>query len=87
MPKEKENPDEPKDETFYPHLKREINLHIVTDSSVYPDFEPIPWQLRMHLMHDSRLGTFDPVVYPSDFWHLKKHLLLLNETSIEKLVE
>jgi len=43
MPKDATNASEPVDETFYPHLKREINLHVVTDSSVYPNIEAIPW--------------------------------------------
>jgi len=84
MPKDVD--DSPKDLTYYPHLKRQIDLHVVTDSQVYPDIEVIPWQLRMHLLADSRIGTFDPIIYPSDFWHLKKHLTLLNDTSMDTLV-
>jgi hypothetical protein len=60
MPKEKD--DEPKDETYYPHLKRELNLHVVTDSSVYHDVEQIPWQLRMHLQADRQTGSFNPII-------------------------
>ena len=38
MPKEKAaDGDQEKDETYYPHLKREINFHVVCDHSIYKD--------------------------------------------------
>ena len=40
MPKDKEETVE-EDDTYYPHLKRFIDLNLVADNTIYPDLENI----------------------------------------------
>ena len=71
MPKEKAaEGDEEKDETYYPHLKREINFHVVCDHSIYKDMRQLNPLVARWFTFDPVVGLFDPILYVSDFWHL-----------------
>lgn len=87
MPKDAEDTNkEPEDNTYYPHLKRQIYLNLIYDESVYRSMEEVDWRIKNYMSFDSGIGTYTPVLYVSDFWHLRKHLTELNETSIHELI-
>ena len=71
MPKEKQEEVEV-DETYYPHIKREINFHMVCDTRVYHNLEEILPHTRKYLFPtvDRSLGLYAPILYISDFWLL-----------------
>ena len=57
-------------------------MHLVYDDYVYKKgLADANIYLRQVLQSDTTLGLYHPVVYPSDFWVLRKHLLPLNEST------
>ena len=45
----------------------------------------MPPQLSHLYRWDHSLGVYDPIVYLSDFWQLNRDLILLDETSIDRI--
>ena len=84
MPKEKSDSEEV-DETYYPHLKREINFHMVCDTSIYKSVQQIHPLLHQHFSIDHVLGLYEPILYVSDFWHMQRDLIMLEEESIDRI--
>ena len=86
MPKEKAaEDDEDKDDTYYPHLKREINFHVVCDHSIYKDMRQVNPLVARQFIVDHHLGMYEPILYVSDFWHLQRDLILLDQESLERI--
>ena len=86
MPKEKTTEDEAdKDETYYPHLKREIYFNVICDHSIYKDLRAVNPLVARWFRVDHMLGLFEPILYVSDFWHLKRDLILLDKEAIERI--
>eukprot|EP00353_Schmidingerella_taraikaensis_P001847 CAMPEP_0185599028 /NCGR_PEP_ID=MMETSP0434-20130131/82409_1 /TAXON_ID=626734 ORGANISM="Favella taraikaensis, Strain Fe Narragansett Bay" /NCGR_SAMPLE_ID=MMETSP0434 /ASSEMBLY_ACC=CAM_ASM_000379 /LENGTH=160 /DNA_ID=CAMNT_0028228245 /DNA_START=123 /DNA_END=605 /DNA_ORIENTATION=- len=88
MPEEKETGEAveaAKDETYYPYLKQELNLHVLHDKTIYKNkssFVP----LIAHIMsHDPTLGTYNPIVYMSDFWHLMRDLVKVDTETLDRV--
>ena len=61
---------EVKDDSFYPHIKTEINFHVICDHSVYKDMKALHPMIANFFTFNPSLGLFDPILYISDFWHL-----------------
>jgi hypothetical protein len=87
MPKTKEGDDE-KDETYYPHLKQEINFNLIYDTTIYSNSnkgqQPNPL-IQKHFAIDRVLGFFDPILYVSDFWHMQRDLVIVDDESVERM--
>lgn len=86
MPKDVKNSSEPVDETYYPHLKRSIILNLLFDDTEYPTVEAMDFRMKPFTAIDRNLGLYNPIMYASDFWVLRKHITELNLTSIHELV-
>ena len=88
MPEEKQTDAEAAladDQAFYPYLKQELNLHLLHDNTVYKSRDS--WMpLIAHLMrHDKVLGTYDPILYLSDFWVLMRDLVLVDIENLDRI--
>lgn len=73
------------DETYYPYFKQELNLHVIHDKTVYKDskgFVPLVAHLSRF---DGKIGIYNPIMYLSDFWHLMRDLVLIDEESISRI--
>lgn len=71
---------EPDDDTFYPHWKPVIDLNLIHETTAYTKTGDIPRELYSYLQVDFDTYTYQPIMYMSDFWVLKKHMIQLNET-------
>ena len=40
----------------------------------------LPKEISDHLTIDYDKGTYEPIIYLSDFWHLKKEFVPINDT-------
>ncbi|TNV80823.1 hypothetical protein FGO68_gene13054 [Halteria grandinella] len=81
MPKAKEEPtDELDDGKFLPYFKPELYLYLIYDNSAYqmPQGPPIQIRERMKIHHDTNM--YEPIIYLSDYWLLKKDMVLINDT-------
>ena len=60
---------EPEDNTYYPHLKREIYLNLLYDDDIYDSsLQKVDWRIAPYLPYDMSVGSYSPVLNPSDFW-------------------
>jgi Cleft lip and palate transmembrane protein 1 (CLPTM1) len=50
------------------------------DNSAYTTKEGPPIQIRSQMTIDPSVNHFYPIIYLSDYWCLKKDLVLVNET-------
>lgn len=67
------------DKTYYPYFKPEIYVYLVLDTTSYTSNSfPPPVANAVKLDFDTM--TYDPIIYLSDYWVLKKNLILVNET-------
>jgi hypothetical protein len=74
------------DKTFYPHLKRFLNLNLVTDNTIYDENMSLVHEfVKPFLQVDKSYGVYNPIMYASDFWVLQKNMILLNDTNIDIL--
>lgn len=44
----------------------------------------MPSEVAENMITDPRRGTYQPILYPTDFWLLKKYMLPMNDTLYEK---
>ena len=68
-------------------MKQELNLHVIHDKTVYKDskgFVPLVAHLSRF---DGKIGVYNPIMYLSDFWHLMRDLVLIDEESIERIAK
>lgn len=63
-----------------PHWKREIYVNLVTDNTPYPKVGGIPSEVSKNLKVDWRIDAYEPIIYMSDFWLLKRDMVELNDT-------
>jgi len=65
-----------KDDKFYPHWKRELYLNVICDHSTYAKNAmhtgAMPPAVAANLKVDDAVDAYEPILYLSDFWHLKK---------------
>ena len=87
MPKDADaEPEKEEDKTFYPHLKRFLNLNLVTDNTIYDENMSLVHEfVKPFLQVDKIYGVYNPIMYASDFWVLQKNMILLNDTNIDIL--
>jgi hypothetical protein len=64
-----ETPISEPDHKFYPHWKKEININLVCDSQRY-ETKTIPKEISQFMTIDHKKGTYEPIIYLSDFWQL-----------------
>ncbi|VDC07280.1 unnamed protein product [Peniophora sp. CBMAI 1063] len=68
---------------WYPNM----TLALVSDGTAIPYAQlPPPVKEHVHLIPNARddtgrFGYYYPVVFPNEFWHLRSHLIELNETT------
>jgi hypothetical protein len=78
-PPKKHQEDDPQD--LVPHWKSSLHLNLVFDTAAYNPFKGgIPSEIAKNLVVDWNTMTYQPIVYVSDFWVLKKDMVPLNQT-------
>jgi hypothetical protein len=75
--------DDPKQDKFVPHWKTEINMNLVADDNRHEFKRGMPPEISKNIVVDWESTTYLPIVYLSDFWLLKKHMVPLNETILD----
>jgi len=64
------------DDKFYPHWKQEIYLNVICDHTTYAKNAmhtgAMPPAVAANLKVDDAVDAYEPILYLSDFWHLKK---------------
>lgn len=85
QPKKKKNEDDEKENEWLPHWKKEININLVADHNNYPTnvAGSIPPEISKSLKphwDQRQIKGYEPIIYVSDFWCLKKDMMLLNDT-------
>jgi len=78
--KEEEDPEEEVDDTFYPHWKPVIDLNVIYDQTHYDVGAPMSSEVARNIRIDQRQMKYQPILYLSDFWLLKRDYVLLNDT-------
>ena len=70
------------EDQFYPHFKHQIDINLLCDNALYNLSGAIPSEISKQLRGkiDWNTRTYQPVIYLSDFWLLKKDLRALNDT-------
>ena len=53
---------------------------MVADNTPYPKTGNIPSEVSKNLKVDWRIEAYEPIIYMSDFWLLKRDLIELNDT-------
>lgn len=79
MVKEKEEVDENEDKTFYQYFKKEIYLYLIHDTTAY-QLTSLPPPVADAIKINEQTHTYWPIVYLSDYWLLKKDLVMVNES-------
>lgn len=77
--KEQQNDDDDEDQ-YYPHWKKEINVNLICDNSLYNKSGSMPSEIARNLKVDFATMTYAPIIYMSDFWHLKKDFRPMNDS-------
>ena len=77
--KEQEEIEKSKDEVV-PHWKKEIYINLVADNTPYPKTGGIPSEVSKNLKIDWNIEAYEPIIYMSDFWLLKRDMVELNDT-------
>lgn len=80
--KQKEDTDneEAKDDKYYPHFKKELFLYLLYDPQMYEYPNGVIPQVAPYLKLDFDTMCYHPIIYLSDYWLLKKDLVMINET-------
>ena len=81
-PKKVEDPTEDK---FVPHFLPAIDINLLFDNMIYSKNSPMSPELMAHMkiVH----GLYEPIIYLSDFWNLKKNMVALNSTLVSEIKE
>jgi len=74
------NNDTKDDDNVYPHWKTLIDLNLIFDATFYNTNGPMPSEMARVLKVDWDTMSYAPIIYMSDFWLLKKNMVLLNDT-------
>jgi hypothetical protein len=53
---------------------------VVADNTPYPKQGGIPSEVSKNLKIDWKIDAYEPIIYMSDFWLLKRDLVELNDT-------
>ena len=73
-----------KDDQLHPHWKRELYLNVICDHTKYAKNAmhtgAMPPAVAANLKVDDAVDAYEPILYLSDFWHLKKDYVQLNDT-------
>jgi Cleft lip and palate transmembrane protein 1 (CLPTM1) len=69
------------DGKYYSYFKKELYLYLIYDNSAYStaDGGP-PIQIRDKMRIDHETNMYYPITYLSDYWVLKRDLIMINET-------
>jgi hypothetical protein len=81
-PKKAEQEQDPDEDHFYPHWKHHIDINLVCDDSLYNKSGSIPSEIAKAFRGkiDWGTNTYQPIIYLSDWWLLKKDMRALNDT-------
>lgn len=79
------NKTEMANEPYLPYLKKEINAHLICDQTVYKDRTAFSPLIYYSMSFDDKLGLYDPILYLSDFWYLRRDLILMDQTAVERI--
>ena len=55
-------------------------MNLIYDNTPYQKDGTMPSEVAQALKVDWKKGTYQPIIYLSDFWILKKHLIPINDT-------
>lgn len=67
------------DKTFYQYFKKELYLYLILDQNTYTT-KSLPPPVAKNIKFDLETMTYDPIIYLSDYWLLKKDMVMINET-------
>ena len=79
MVKEKEEEDPNEDKTFYQYFKKELYLYLIYDTQQY-NMNSLPPPIAKNIRVDEQTHTYWPISYLSDYWLLKRDLVMINES-------
>lgn len=81
-PKKKGESEDDDEDRFYPHWKHRIDINLVCDDALYNKSGSIPSEISKSLRGkiDWRTNTYEPIIYLSDWWLLKKDMRAMNDT-------
>jgi hypothetical protein len=82
QPKE-EKQDEEDDGKYFPYFKPQLYLYLVYDNTAYQMPQGPPPQIKDKFKIHYETNMYEPIIYLSDYWVLKKDLVLVNETVSE----
>lgn len=71
--------DEVLDDKYYPYFKKELYLYVVHDPHTYQPSQ-IPEPIAKKLRIDYEVMHYQPIIYLSDYWLLKRDMVMVNET-------
>jgi len=63
-----------------PHFKTTINVNLVADATHYSTKGGIPAEIAKRLRADWEKYIYEPIIYMSDFWLIKRDYIELNDT-------
>lgn len=73
-----------RNDQLHPHWKRELYLNVICDHTKYAKNAmhtgAMPPAVAANLKVDDSVDAYEPILYLSDFWHLKKDYVQLNDT-------
>ncbi len=85
LPEAKKTADEEKEDDgrYYMYFKKELYLYVIFDNSAYQTSDGIPIQIKPYMRIDHQTNSYYPMTYLSDYWVLKKDLVMVNSTLAE----
>lgn len=82
-PKAKVEVDPLDDGKFFQYFKKELYLYLIYDNSAYSANEGPPIQIRQLMQLNYETMSYSPIIYLSDYWCLKKDMVLVNDTLLD----
>ena len=70
------------DENYYPFWQQELYINLLVEHQKYPkgNSAVVPPEIAKALKIDFEKNSYEPIIYLSDFWNLKKNMFQLNDT-------
>lgn len=78
--KDKKKEQQAEDDLVVPHWQPEFYFNVIYDQSVYDLQGTMPSEVAAKLRIDWTVYAYQPIIWISDFWNLKKHMVPLNST-------
>ena len=80
QPKMKGEGSDEDEDHFYPHWQSNIDINLICDPTKYSVTGGIPPEIARAIHVDWASMTYEPIIYLSNYWNLKKNMRALNDT-------